>query len=176
MAEHLEDTLSSGPELPSMFWAAVCASAVPIVLGFMGLFPLLTLMKAEGDYFFDILFGLPTALCFIFGTPLVALLSCRALIRQARNNEPDVFKLLGVSTEAAKYSFYVHSCGFLATVIILLLLEGGEFFLAVVVSLFLGGFINILLFLFVTVPMSLFCAVIFRIVYSVPNTAPEGKS
>lgn len=159
-------------KLPSMFWAAAFAAALPTALGVIGLFFCFVPTAIGRGAFEDYLFAVPISLCFAFGAPLVAWLSCRALIFLSYEPNPSIFEFFGVWPLAVKYSFYVHGLAFLTHVLVFSLFIGGGDVAVFGLSLFFGGLINAVLFVIVTLPMSLFCAAIFAMLYSAPEITP----
>ena len=170
--EEPPESVFGAANLPSMFWAAAGAAAIPTALGFIGLFFCFFPTQLGLGMFQEFLIAVPISLCFALGPPLVAWLSCRQLIFKSHGASLNHFRLLGVGPVAMKYSFYVHGLAFLTHVILVSIFSGGNgadmFFL----SLMFGGLINGVLFVIVTMPLSVFCAAIFALLYRVPATAP----
>ena len=170
-------------ELPSMFWAAFFACLVPISLGFLGLVLSAIPTVFIRAVFQDFMFTVPISLCFAFGTPIVAWLSCRALRRRAalQNAAPSNkvgFQFLEVWPAALKYSFYVHAAAFFTHLLLLnAVLKGGLYGFAL--FLMFGGLLNLILFLVITLPFSVFCAAIFAMLYTAsgaPEIVPPPKA
>lgn len=178
MTENINDEMPYGPDLPPMFWAAAGACALPMVIGLIGLYFCLGVWKSELNVLTSIFLGLPVWLCFTFGTPLVAWLSCRDLVFKSYDQDPGLFKVPEVWNSALKYSFYVHTLGFLSYAILLSQTAGGAWAGLLAYSLIGGGLLNAGLFVVVTLPLSLLCAAIFARLYPAPapvgTEVPEG--
>ena len=168
MTENIKDEMPYGPDLPPMFWAAAGACALPILIGLIGFSFSLELSRGRWHPIGSLLTGLPIWLCFIFGTPLVAWLSCRDLVFKSYDQDPGLFKVSEVWNSALKYSFYVHSLGFLSYAILLSQTAGGAWASLLAYSLIMGGLLNAVLFVVVTLPLSLLCTAIFARLYPAP--------
>ena len=168
MADDIEEHTLNGMDLPPMFWAAVGASAIPMSLGFIGLFFCLVPTEVGRGFYQDYFLAFPAALCFTFGAPLVAWLSCRNLIFNAKAANINLFRLLGAGPVAVKYGFFVHGFAFLTHIILLSIFIDGEVLEIFVLGFIFGGLINGILFIFITMPLSVLCAAIFTRLYSLP--------
>jgi len=165
MTEESKTDLSEGRNLPPMFQAAVAASAIPMILGFVGLYISWVPTSFGPGRFQDFIFTVPIAFCFAFGTPLVAWLSCKNLKSETDSDIEKRFTLLYVWPTALKNSFYVQGSAFLIQLTLLTAFSVGARVETFGAGLFYGGLINAVLFVLVTMPMSVFCTAVFALVY-----------
>jgi len=158
--------------LPPMFWPAVCASVLPMTLGIIGLYFCFVPTDIGREFYHEYIFSIPIALCFTFGTPIVAWLSCRGLAERVKAKNHAPIKFISAAFQAVKNSFFVHLIAFLIHVTLISIFPdwaGPTLFFD---ALIIGGLINLVLYAIVTLPLSIFCAAIFSLFYAGRKDTP----
>ena len=156
---------------------AIAACVLPMALGVFGLLATFQNLSTfyTGRSFSDSphFFTLPIVLCFLFGPPLTAYLACSHL-KKIRNLE-QLRRWQTTTGRAVLTATSVHFWSALVYTIIALIFffPDGDSMEGVVIGvigvLIMSGLINLILWVIITLPFTLFCTIIFRLSTTFPK-------